>query len=105
MEQQIKHRFHNAAEAILAAVQLLVMRWQVGTNTAIVEEVGWVDSVPVDDHQTGEQLRERARKYIEAEYGHKENNENARIVGKYGHIFEMETCVDTNWYTKTHIFN
>ena len=69
---------------------------KIGTNTAIVKEVKWVDSVPVDDHQTGEQLRERATKYIEAEYGHKQNNESARIVGKYGHIFEMETCVDTN---------
>ena len=73
---------------------------RIGTNTATVKEIVHKDSVPADMHESDEQLLERAGKYIEAEYGHKQmtrkGNTTAQIVGRYKNHFEMETCVDQN---------
>ena len=69
---------------------------RIGTNTATVKEIVHKDSVPADKHETDDQLLERARKYIQVEYGHKDNGGSAKIVGEYGNHFEMETCVEQN---------
>jgi len=77
-------------EGFLQIKRTVTRTVRIGSNSAKVEEVKYVDSVPIDENQTPEQLNECAGKYIEAEYGHKQND-NAKIVGKYGNIFEMES--------------
>ena len=62
---------------------------RIGEYTAVEHNFKYVDSVPIDKHENNEQLRERATQYIEAEYSHKQNNESAKIVGKYGNFFQM----------------
>ena len=62
---------------------------RIGENSAVEQDFKYVDSVPIDKHETNEQLRERAARYIEGEYGHKQKTGSAMITGKYGNIFEM----------------
>ena len=62
---------------------------RIGENSAVEQDFKYVDSVPIDKHETNEQLIERAARYIEGEYSHKQKNGSAMITGKYGNIFEM----------------
>jgi len=83
-------------EGFLQIRQDVTKTVRIGTNTATVKELVFTDSIPIDEHESEEQLYERARNYIEAWYGHMQNNGSAQIVGKYGNTFEMATCVEIN---------
>ena len=100
-EVEGKKEYHDEKKITYQDGFLQILRYvkktiTIGKKKAVIETEEHVDTVPDHTHENNEQLLERARVYIEGEYGHKQYNETAKIKGKYGNIYEIVGCFKTN---------